>query len=98
MSLEEKTIKKHLINKGIIMDLYVDDVVIPDGKKTRREYTVHPGASCVIAETRDGKFVLEKQYRYPIHQVTIEIPAGKKEPNEDPIVTAKRELEAETGY
>ena len=46
----------------------------------------------------NGKFILEKQYRYPYDEVIYEFPAGKCDPNEDPLKTATRELEEETGY
>ena len=46
----------------------------------------------------NGKFILEKQYRYPYDEVIYEFPAGKCDSNEDPLKTATRELEEETGY
>ena len=58
----------------------------------------HPGAVAILALLDDGRILLERQYRYPIAKVCMEIPAGKLDPNEDPLVCAQRELEEETGY
>ena len=95
---EEKTIKTDHIFKGKIISLQVDDVILPDGKSGKREIVKHPGAVAVIALTADKKIVMVEQYRKAMDLSLIEIPAGKMEPGEDPIVTAARELEEETGY
>ena len=95
---EEKTIKTDHIFKGKIISLQVDDVILPDGKSGKREIVKHPGAVAVIALTTDKKIVMVEQYRKAMDLSLIEIPAGKMEPGEDPIVTAARELEEETGY
>ena len=95
---EEKTIRTDHIFKGKIINLQVDDVILPDGKSGKREIVKHPGAVAVIALTTDKKIVMVEQYRKAMDLSLIEIPAGKMEPGEDPIVTAARELEEETGY
>jgi ADP-ribose pyrophosphatase len=59
---------------------------------------VHPGASVVVALLPNGHVLLEKQFRYPLHQVFIELPAGKIDASEAPLLTAQRELLEETGY
>lgn len=70
----------------------------PDGLKVGREYTLHPGASAVLAFLPDGRLLLERQWRYPMNQSFLEIPAGKIDAGEDPLQTAIRELREETGY
>ncbi len=75
-----------------------DKVSLPDGGEAVREYLTHPGAVAVLAILDDGRVLLERQYRYPIAKACIEIPAGKLEIGEDPLLCAKRELEEETGY
>lgn len=95
---EEKTIKRDEKFKGNLISLHVDEVELPDGNTSVREVVTHPGAVAVIALTKEGKLVLVKQYRKPLERTLIEIPAGKIEPNEAPEITARRELEEETGY
>ena len=75
---------------------------LPDGRQATREYVKHPGAVVVVPllEGPDGqtRIVLERQYRYPVGQVMVELPAGKLNANEDPLVCGRRELLEETGY
>ncbi|HHU20297.1 MAG TPA: NUDIX hydrolase [Bacilli bacterium] len=95
---EEKTIKTEQIFTGRMIDLSVDTVVLPDGTESTREIVNHPGAVAIIAITDEGKIVVVEQYRKPLEKSLLEIPAGKLEPGENPVETAKRELEEETGY
>lgn len=95
---EEKTTKTTPIYDGKIVKLQVDDVTLPNGNIAKREIIKHPGAVAVIAVTDEGKLVLVEQYRKALERSIVEIPAGKLEPGEEPIVTARRELEEETGY
>ena len=95
---EEKTIQSQPIFKGKVISLKVDDVILPNGKTSKREIVNHPGAVAVIAITGEGKLVVVEQYRKALERSIIEIPAGKLEPGELPEVTAARELEEETGY
>lgn len=96
--LYEKTVKSSQIYKGRVINLYVEDVELPNGKMSKRELIKHPGAVCILALTPEKKIVLIRQYRKALDRVIVEIPAGKLEKGEDPIVCAKRELEEETGY
>lgn len=81
------------------MTVYEDEVLLENGKQTKRIYITHEGAAAVLPITKDGQLVLIKQYRYPIHQEIIEVPAGKKDdPDESGQTCVKRELEEETGY
>lgn len=95
---EEKTIQTTPIYDGRIIKLQIDDVTLPNGQTAKREIIKHPGAVAVIAVTEEGKLVLVEQYRKALERSIIEIPAGKLEPGEEPVVTARRELEEETGY
>ncbi len=95
---EEKTTKTTPIYDGKIVKLQVDAVTLPNGNVAKREIIKHPGAVAIIAVTDEGKLVLVEQYRKALERSIIEIPAGKLEPGEEPIVTARRELEEETGY
>ena len=98
MDLKEKKLESTTLYEGKIIDVYKDKVLCPNGHISYREYIKHCKASCVIAKKDNGKYILEKQYRYPYDEVIIEFPAGKCDLNENPEVTAIRELEEETGY
>ena len=97
--MNEKTIKSTKQYECFFMTLYEDDVLLDNGKETKRIYIKHDGAAAVLPITKDGKIVLVKQYRYPVKQVMLEIPAGKKDdPKESGLDCIKRELLEETGY
>ena len=70
----------------------------PTGRTATREYVVHPGAVAIVPLLDDGRVVLERQFRYPVGRVMLEIPAGKIDVGEPPLLCAKRELLEETGY
>jgi ADP-ribose pyrophosphatase len=97
-SLEEKTLSTEHIFDGKIIKVQVDEVELPDGKRSKREIVKHPGAVAILPITKDGKIVMVEQYRKPLERTLVEIPAGKLEPGENPDDTAHRELEEETGY
>lgn len=73
------------------------DVAEVNGKEAWREVVHHPGASAVVAIDEDNRIIMEKQFRYALNDYLLEIPAGKLDKGEDPLVCAKRELEEETG-
>ena len=83
--------------EGEILKVFLDEVVMPDGKVHEREVVKHQGAVAIIPVT-NRKVVLVKQYRHPIKEALLEIPAGKLDPGEKPLDCAMRELEEETGY
>jgi len=96
MNKDELTIKENLIFNGRVLKFYNDEVRCPNGNISNREYVKHPGGACILA-VKDGYIYFEKQYRYPYHKEIFELPAGKIENNENPLETAKRELEEEIG-
>lgn len=73
------------------------DVAEVNGKEAWREVVHHPGASAVVAIDEENRIIMEKQFRYALNDCLLEIPAGKLDAGEDPLVCAKRELEEETG-
>jgi ADP-ribose pyrophosphatase len=96
--LTEHCIAGELVLDGTLLKVRRDRVRLPDGTEGLREYIRHPGAVAVVALFDDGSVLLERQFRYPHRREFIEIPAGKLEPGEPHLATAKRELVEETGY
>ncbi len=98
MDLIEKKLTSELIFDGKVVHLYRDVVELPDKSTSVREYVKHLGAVCVVPVTDDGYVILERQYRYAVGQVLVEIPAGKLDyAGEDFREAALRELREETG-
>ena len=96
MQLEEKTVRKNYIYRGKIINVRCDDAELPNGRPCRREIVEHPGGACVLC-VKDGKVALVKQFRYAYGEAIYEIPAGKLNEGEDPMLAAERELGEETG-
>ena len=96
--LKETQKSSEKIFSGRLIDLYFDHIELPNGKSSTREWIKHPGAVCVIPILPNGNLCLVRQYRYGPRAEFIEIPAGKLDAGEDPLVCAKRELEEEIGY
>jgi len=94
---EEKKVSSKKIFEGKIIKLFFDKVMLPNKKFATREKVWHPGAVAVVPLTSENEIILIKQYRYPVEEVLIEIPAGKLDKNEDPVDCAKRELQEEVG-
>lgn len=98
MKFEEKTLSKEMIYEGKIINVERHKVLLPNQKTSYREVVKHNGAVAVCAVTPEHQVILVKQYRKPMDEVLLEIPAGKLEIGENREDAAKRELEEETGY
>lgn len=100
--LKEHLHERQELFKGNFLHALRDTVRLPDGQLATREYVIHPGAVVVVplVQGEDGqtRVVLERQFRYPVGQVMVELPAGKLEAGEDPLLCGQRELLEETGY
>jgi len=90
--------KSETIFRGQVFDIKVDQIEYKSGNNGVREVIVHNGGAVVVPVKDDGKIILVKQYRYPFNEWMFELPAGKLEINEDPLICATRELTEETGY
>ncbi len=97
MHLDEKTLESKEIYKGKVVHLFNDTVLLENGKEAGRDVIKHPGGVCVVALTDKNEVLMVKQFRYPHHRVTTEIPAGKLEWGESHLECGKRELLEETG-
>jgi ADP-ribose pyrophosphatase len=96
--LLESFVSKKTVWHGRAIDFRVDTVRLPNGKLATREFVDHPGAVGVIPFLDKNTLVMVRQYRYPVDEVTLELPAGKLDKGESPLTCVKRELHEETGY
>ncbi len=96
--LTEVCLTSELVLEGGMLRVKRDQVRLPSGNQSQREFIMHPGAVLVIPLLDNGNLLLERQFRYPLNRVFIELPAGKIDPDEEILVTGQRELLEETGY
>ncbi len=94
---EEKTTKENLVYSGRVIKVFELEIENHKNEIAKREVARHSGGACIIPIDDDGNVYTVMQYRKPIEQNTIEIPAGKLEPGEDPLECAIRELKEEAG-
>ena len=97
-ALRETCLKQELVYQGGFLTVRRDQVRLPNGAPAQREFILHPGAVMIVPLLDDGRFVLERQFRYPMGRVMIEFPAGKLDAGEPGLQCAVRELREETGY
>jgi len=96
--LKETQVSREVVFTGKVLTIQHDQVRLPNGNVASREVVRHPGAIAVVPVLPDGRIVMVRQYRYPVEEVLLEIPAGKLDPGESPEACAYRELQEETGY
>lgn len=97
MDFTEKQLSAEYKFKGRVISLRVDKAQLPDGKTATREVIEHNGGVCVAALTEDNEVLAVRQFRYPYGETVLEIPAGKRDGDEEPLVCGMRELKEETG-
>ena len=98
MELYEKTLSSELKYRGVIVNVTLDRAELCDGRTALREVVHHSGGVSVLPVDGEGNCYLVRQFRYPAGAVMLEIPAGKREPGEEPLHCAVRELSEETGF
>jgi len=96
--LIEVCISSEMVLDGTMMRVKRDQVRLPSGNQSQREFILHPGAVLIIPILDNGNLLLERQFRYPLNRVFVELPAGKIDQGEDILLTGQRELLEETGY
>jgi ADP-ribose pyrophosphatase len=94
----EETLSSRLVFSGRAVRLRVDEIKLPDGRKTSREIVEHDDCVAVIPLDAVGNVLLVKQFRKPVEKNLLEIPAGGVDPGEEPEATVRREMREETGY
>ncbi|MEO7743622.1 MAG: NUDIX hydrolase [Usitatibacter sp.] len=94
----EWELSSRLAFDGRLLRVRLDQVRLHDGTEANREYVEHPGAVMMLAFVDPATILLERQYRYPKRRHFIELPAGKLDPGESTLDTARRELIEECGY
>jgi len=94
----EKQLCRKDIYRGRIINLFKDEVLLDNGRRTEREVIEHKGAVSCLPFIGGNEIILVKQYRYPVKKEMYEIPAGIIEKGENPERAVRRELLEETGY
>ena len=97
MRFFEKQIDTKTVYEGMIVDVRRDTAELQNGNRAPREVVLHPGGVGIVPVTKDNKVLMVRQYRYPMEEELLEIPAGKLSEGEDPFECAVRELSEETG-
>lgn len=98
MDLTERSLRTEQVYDGVLLDVRRDEVELPDGNTSGREWIKHPGASAVVPIDGDGRVILLRQYRFGPRREFWEVPAGKfDEDGEDALDVAQRELAEEAG-
>jgi ADP-ribose pyrophosphatase len=97
-ALVETRIDGESVFDGKLLHVRRDRVRLPDAGEATREYVVHPGAVMIVPCLAGGRYVMVRQFRYPLARIFVEFPAGKIDPGESPLATAQRELIEEAGY
>ena len=93
-----KVLKSDILYTGKVFRLQRDTVIEPGGVQVERDIVVHPGSVVVLPIFEDGRVLLIRQYRHSVREFLWELVAGRKEPKENPVAAAQRELLEETGF
>ncbi len=92
-----EVLDRKIVYKGRVVGLSVDTVKYQSGNAVQLDVVLHNGGAAVVALTDDLKVALVRQYRHPVAQSLLELPAGRLEEGDSPLDAARRELAEETG-
>ena len=99
MLKKEKCLNSKLVHQSRVFKVYEDDVVLPDGRKSRRGWIAHGASVAIVPINSQDEIILIKQYRYPTQKFLLEIPAGNIDKgSRSPAASAQRELAEEIGF
>ena len=93
----EKQVESKIVYEGMIVNVRRDTAELQNGARVPREVVEHPGGVGIVPVTHDNRILMVRQYRYPMEEELLEIPAGKLDGGESPLECAIRELSEETG-
>ena len=96
--MKEHRLSSKTVFEGRTIQVRVDEARLANGRQATREVVVRAPAVVIAPIDEDGNVVMVRQYRYPVEEALLEVPAGMVEPGEDPDDCAQRELQEETGY
>jgi ADP-ribose pyrophosphatase len=101
--LRETVVGSRVVHRGHYLEVRVDEIVTPDGRRSQRDVVGHPGAVAIVALDPEDRVLMVRQFRLAAGRTLLEIPAGTLDRAadgslEDPDLAARRELEEETGF
>lgn len=96
--LREKIIEDKPIFQGKVLDIHLYTIERPDGRQSSREVALHGGGAGILALNEKGEVLFVRQFRLASGEILLEVPAGRLEADEDPLLCAQRELREETGF
>ena len=94
-----RILARETIYEGRVVQLRVEEIELPNGRRSKLELIHHGGAAAIVPVDAEGRVLLVRQYRHATGgEWLLEVPAGKLDPGEEPARAAARECEEETGY
>ncbi len=95
--MPEVTRSSRMVYEGKVVSLRIDTVELPNGTQSQREIVEHAPAIVVVPVDAAGRIHLVRQFRKPVEDRLLELPAGSVDPGEEPETAARRELAEEIG-
>ena len=96
--LPEKKLATQQIYHGRAINVHMDTVEKPSGRKTTREIVEHGNCVAVVVIDDQDNVILVRQFRHAVGKFLLEIPAGGIDLGEEPVDCVRRELQEEIGY